>query len=111
MTIYDGIAEANGDDDCRAWLRKSIDAKDEIVAFVDGRLDGGGAGEFIGSLKGSFNLSLRIGFGDRQQSALRLDSTDRSQTAPASTSGQFISKYSQAPYTSAERNKWYHNYN
>jgi hypothetical protein len=38
MTVYDGIAEANGDDECRAWLRKVIDAKDEIVAFVDGRL-------------------------------------------------------------------------
>jgi hypothetical protein len=70
MTVYDGIAEANGDDKCRAWLRKVIDAKDEIVAFVDGRLDGDGAGEFIGFLKGSFNLSLRIGFGDRRQSAL-----------------------------------------
>ncbi|KAL5331394.1 hypothetical protein ACEPPN_000924 [Leptodophora sp. 'Broadleaf-Isolate-01'] len=70
MTVYDGIAEANGDDECRAWLRKVIDAKDEIVAFVDGLLDGGGAGEFIGFLKGSFNLSLRIGFGDSRQSAL-----------------------------------------
>jgi hypothetical protein len=70
MTVYDELAEANGDDECRAWLRKVIDAKDEIVAFVDDRLDGGGAGEFIGFLKGSFNLSLRIGFGNRRQSAL-----------------------------------------
>jgi hypothetical protein len=38
MIVYDGIAEANGDDECRAWLRKVIDAN-EIVAFVDGRLD------------------------------------------------------------------------
>jgi hypothetical protein len=70
MTVYDRIAEANGDDECRAWLRKVIEAKDEIVAFVDGRLDGGRTGKFIGFLKGSFNLSLRIGFGDRRQSAL-----------------------------------------
>src|SRR4051812_14791749 len=70
MTAYDVIAEANGDDECRAWLRKVIDGKDEIVAFVDGRLDGGGTGKFIGFLKGSFNLSLCIGFGDRRQSAL-----------------------------------------
>ena len=21
MTVYDGIAETNGDDECRAWLR------------------------------------------------------------------------------------------
>ena len=70
MTAYDGIAEANSDDECRAWLRKVIKAKDEIVAFVDGRLDGDGTGEFIGFLKGSFNLSLHIGFADRRQSAL-----------------------------------------
>jgi hypothetical protein len=42
MTVYDGIAEANGDDECRAWLRKVIDAKDEIVAFVNGRWMGVG---------------------------------------------------------------------
>jgi hypothetical protein len=70
MTVYDRIAEANGDDECRAWLRKVINAKDEIVAFVNSRLDRGGAGEFISFLKGSFNLSLCIGFGDRRQSAL-----------------------------------------
>jgi len=66
MTVYDGIAEANGDDECRAWLCKVIDAKDEIVAFVNSRLDGGGAREFISFLKGSFNLSLYIGFGNRR---------------------------------------------
>jgi hypothetical protein len=70
MTVYDKIAETTGDDECRAWVRKVIDAKDEIVAFVAGRLDVGGAGEFIGFLKGSFNLSLRIRFDDRRQSAL-----------------------------------------
>ena len=70
MTAYDEIAEANSDDICGNWIRKVIDAKDEIVAFVDHRLDGGGAGEFIGFLKGSFNLSLRIGLGHENQSAL-----------------------------------------
>src|SRR6266511_3569034 len=70
MTVYDGIAEANGDDECRAWLRKVIDAKDEIVAFVNGRLKDNEAREVIGFFKGSFNLSHRIGFGDRRQRAL-----------------------------------------
>jgi aminoglycoside phosphotransferase (APT) family kinase protein len=70
MTVYDEIAETNGDDECRAWVRKVINAKDEIVAFVAGRLNGGGDGEFISFLKGSFNLSLCIGFGDRRRSAL-----------------------------------------
>lgn len=40
MTAYDAIAEANGDDECRHWLRKVINAKDEVVAFVDSRLEG-----------------------------------------------------------------------
>lgn len=40
------------------------------MAFVDRRLDARGSGEFIGFLKGSFNLSLHIGFGDGRQSAL-----------------------------------------
>ncbi|KAL9107693.1 MAG: hypothetical protein Q9227_007408 [Pyrenula ochraceoflavens] len=70
MTPYDEIAEADSDDQCRSWIRKVIAAKDEIVAFVDHRLGGGGSGEFIGFLKGSFNLSLRIGLGSQNRSAL-----------------------------------------
>jgi hypothetical protein len=45
MTGYDKISQANADDECRAWIRKLIDAKDEIVAVVDSRLDGNGAAE------------------------------------------------------------------
>lgn len=70
MTDYDLIAEANGDDECRAWVRGVIDAKADIVAFVDCFLDGGETGKFVGFLKGSFNVSLRISFDDRRQSAL-----------------------------------------
>ncbi len=72
------IAEADGDDELRAWLRKVIDAKKEIVAFVEGRVDGAGTGEFVGYMKGSFNLCLRVGFGDRRQSAIiRFPNPDR----------------------------------
>lgn len=53
MTAYDEIIEANADDECRAWIRRLIDARDEVVAFVDARLDGKGTGECIGFLKGS----------------------------------------------------------
>jgi hypothetical protein len=62
MTAYDEIAQANADDKCRAWIRQLLDAIDEVVAFVDARLDGKGTGEYLGFLKGSFNLSLHIGF-------------------------------------------------
>ena len=70
MTCYDKISQANADDECRAWIRKLIDARDEIVAFVDARLDGKGDGEYLGFLKGSFNLCYHIGFGERRPSAL-----------------------------------------
>ena len=70
MTCYDKISQANADDECRAWIRKLIDARDEIVNFVDAHLDGKGAGEYLGFLKGSFNLSFHIGFGERRSSAL-----------------------------------------
>jgi hypothetical protein len=69
MTAYDKIALANADDECRAWIRKLINARDEIVAFVDARLDGKGTGEYLGFLKGSFNLSFHIGFGERRPGA------------------------------------------
>ncbi|KAI1139199.1 hypothetical protein F5Y05DRAFT_381100 [Hypoxylon sp. FL0543] len=70
MTAYDNIVQANADDECRAWIRKLIEARDEVVAFVDARLDGKGTGEYLGFFKGSFNLSFHIGFGDRRPSAL-----------------------------------------
>ncbi|EFY88801.1 hypothetical protein MAC_05236 [Metarhizium acridum CQMa 102] len=70
MTTCDNIAQANGDDECRAWVRKLIDARDEVVAFVDAQLDGKGAGEYLGFFKGSFNLSFHIGFRGQGPSAL-----------------------------------------
>ncbi|KAL2754160.1 hypothetical protein ACRALDRAFT_1076014 [Sodiomyces alcalophilus JCM 7366] len=70
MTFYDEIAEANADNECRAWVRKLLDAKAQVVAFVDARLDGRGAGEYLGFFKGSFNLSFHIGFGGQRPSAL-----------------------------------------
>jgi aminoglycoside phosphotransferase (APT) family kinase protein len=70
MTAYDLIAEADADDERRLWVRKLINAKDEIVTFVDSRLDGRGAGEYLGFLKGSFNVSFRVGFGNGKPSPL-----------------------------------------
>jgi hypothetical protein len=63
MTPYDEIVEADADDKCQTWIRQLIDARNEVVAFVDARLDGKGTGEYIGFLKDSFNLSFHIRFG------------------------------------------------
>ncbi|KAH8695720.1 phosphotransferase enzyme family protein-like protein [Phaeosphaeriaceae sp. PMI808] len=64
MTVFDELAETDGDNEFKAWLSKVIDAKQEIVAFVASRRQGKPAGEFDGYLKGSFNLSLVVRFSD-----------------------------------------------
>jgi len=48
MTPYDEIVEADADDKCQTWIRQLIDARNEVVAFVDAGLDGKGTGEYIG---------------------------------------------------------------
>lgn len=70
MTAYDEVAQANADDECRAWIRRLIAARDDVVAFVDARLDGKGTGKYLGFFKGSFNLSFHIGFGGQQRDVL-----------------------------------------
>ncbi|KAL6712090.1 hypothetical protein ACN47E_003133 [Coniothyrium glycines] len=64
MTVFDELAETDGDNEFKAWLSKVIDAKQEIVAFVASRRQGKPAGEFDCYLKGSFNLSLVVRFND-----------------------------------------------
>lgn len=64
MTGFDEFAEADGDDELKAWLSKLLDAKQEIVAFVASQRQGKPKGDFDGYLKGSFNLSLIVKFSD-----------------------------------------------
>jgi hypothetical protein len=70
MTLYDEIAEADADEEHRAWVRKLIDARTEIVEFVDTRMNGGGAAAYKGFFKGGFNLSFHIDLGDGRTSVL-----------------------------------------
>ncbi|TPX14886.1 uncharacterized protein E0L32_004995 [Thyridium curvatum] len=63
-TCFDEIEETNGDDECRAWLDRVLDAKVELATFVAARRGGGRATEYVGFLKGSFNFSLRFKFSD-----------------------------------------------
>ncbi|KFA53782.1 hypothetical protein S40293_01715 [Stachybotrys chartarum IBT 40293] len=63
-TYFDEIEETNGDDECRAWLSRVIDAKVALATFVAARRGGGRATEYVGFLKGSFNLSFRFKFSD-----------------------------------------------
>ncbi|PGH13435.1 hypothetical protein AJ80_06304 [Polytolypa hystricis UAMH7299] len=65
MTVFDEIAETNGDNEWKAWLEKVLDSKVEIAKFPASRRKGGNqAKEIVGYLKRSFNFGIRITFGD-----------------------------------------------
>src|ERR1700712_2764343 len=66
MPVFDEIEERNGDDECRAWLRKVFDSKDEIITFTAAYRGSPSTGKFVGYLRGSFNFSLHIEFGDTE---------------------------------------------
>ncbi|GKZ25558.1 hypothetical protein AbraIFM66951_001330 [Aspergillus brasiliensis] len=69
-TYFDELEETNGDDECRAWLSRAFDSRAELAAFVAERRQGGGTGEYVGFLKGSFNFSFRFSFSDGRPDAL-----------------------------------------
>jgi hypothetical protein len=47
MTIFDEVAETDGDNEWVAWLERVFASRDEIVTFVAGRREEGKAGEFV----------------------------------------------------------------
>lgn len=63
-TYFDETEGTKGDDECRAWLSRVLDAKLELATFVAARMGRGRATEYVGFLKGSFNFSLRFKFRD-----------------------------------------------
>lgn len=70
-TYFDELAETDGDDECRAWLSKLFDSKQDLVDFVGRHLEGEGIGTYVGFLKGSFNFSFRVSFSDGQDVIIR----------------------------------------
>jgi hypothetical protein len=70
MTVFDKMAETDGDNEFKAWLSRVIDAKQEIVDFVASRRKGDAIGKFDSYLKGSFNLSLVVEFNDEGPKAV-----------------------------------------
>ncbi|KAH3969883.1 hypothetical protein HBH64_151780 [Parastagonospora nodorum] len=66
MTVFDELAETDGDNEYQAWLSTVIDAKQVIIDFVASRRQGNGnpTAEFDHYLKGSFHLSLVVKFSD-----------------------------------------------
>lgn len=71
MTVFDELAETDGDNEFRTWVSKLIDAKHDIATFVTQRLQSNIPGEFDGYLKGSFNLSRVIKLGDDRKAVIR----------------------------------------
>ena len=65
MTVFDELAEMDGDEEFKAWVSDVYNAnKQRTVDFVASRRECHPVGEFDGYLKGSFNLSLVIRFDD-----------------------------------------------
>jgi aminoglycoside phosphotransferase (APT) family kinase protein len=62
ITVFDELAETDGDEEFKAWVSDVYDAKQKIIDFVSSRREGQPVGEFDGYLKGSSNLGLVIRF-------------------------------------------------
>ncbi|OAQ60737.1 phosphotransferase enzyme family domain-containing protein [Pochonia chlamydosporia 170] len=69
-TYFDEIEVTNGDNECRVWSEKLLDAIAELAAFVASRREGGPATEYVELLKGSFNMSFRFRFDDEGPDAI-----------------------------------------
>ncbi|KAF2637005.1 phosphotransferase enzyme family protein-like protein [Massarina eburnea CBS 473.64] len=64
MTFYDQIAEKISDDEWEEWKKRVLSVKDDVAQFVAQHRPGSKHAEVVNWLEGSFNLCLRITFGD-----------------------------------------------
>ena len=69
MTLFDELAEREGDDLWEEWKARVLDAKDKIADYVASQRPGRGA-QVVGHLQGSFNLCLQITYSDGTPSAV-----------------------------------------
>ena len=60
MIPFDFIAERDAKDTEHVFLCKFVEAKHEIVSFVNSRLGWNKAGKFLEYFRGSFNLSIAV---------------------------------------------------
>jgi hypothetical protein len=63
MTLFDELAEKNGDEQWKEWKCRVLDAKEEMAAFVANHHPGHGA-EVLDWFQGSFNFCLQIMYDD-----------------------------------------------
>ncbi|CAG7558097.1 unnamed protein product [Fusarium equiseti] len=71
-TYFDEMEVTNGDDEFKVWLIKVFDSKLELASFVASRRLGPGVvTEYVGFLKGSFNLSFRFKFDQGPDTIIR----------------------------------------
>lgn len=60
MIPFDFIAQKNAQEAEHGFIRKIVEAKHEIMSFVNNRLGWNEAREFLNYFKGSFNLSIAV---------------------------------------------------
>ena len=70
MAPYDFIARKNVKDERLAFAYRILDARDDIVSFVDSCLGWNGAGKYDGFFKGSFKLSMDVKHGKNDEHVL-----------------------------------------
>lgn len=70
MAPYEGIAKKTADDEQLAFARKVLDSADDIISFVDKRLEWNGETSYDGILGGSFNMSLKLRRGKTDESII-----------------------------------------
>jgi hypothetical protein len=80
-TYFDELEETNGDDECKSWLSRAFGSRAELAIFVAGRREGGGTGNYVGFLKGSFNFSFRFSFDGRPDVIIRFPKPGHTATA------------------------------
>lgn len=70
MAPYDFIAEKNAKDEQVAFVRRLVQAVDEVVSFVDKRLGWSRAGKRdVYFIKGSFNIDVDVQCSDKDKHA------------------------------------------
>ncbi|KIW54626.1 hypothetical protein PV05_06975 [Exophiala xenobiotica] len=70
-TYFDEVAETDGDEECKAWLARILDSKQDLTDFVSRCRGGEETGTYVGFLKGSFNFSFHVSFSDGQDVIIR----------------------------------------
>jgi hypothetical protein len=70
MTVLNELAEADDNEEVRAWISRLIYAKQAVIDFVANGLVSNTPGESDTCLKEFFNLSIEVKLGDKRKAVI-----------------------------------------